>query len=78
MQFMSPCLSGTRSETENLPHLLLCEMMVKKSVRLTGFLQACKQATDATDVVQDQVDQLNSRGRRAARIRRSNSAASQW
>jgi len=53
MQFMSPCLSGTRVGTENLLHLLLCEMMVKKSVRLTEFLQAYKQATDATDVVQD-------------------------
>jgi hypothetical protein len=76
MQFMFPCLSSSRVGTETLLHLLLCEMMVKKSVRLTG--DPCKQATDATDVVQDQVDQLNSRGRRAARIRRSNSAASQW
>ena len=39
--------------TEDLFHLLLCEMMVKKTVRSTGFLQACKQATYATCVVQD-------------------------
>ncbi len=53
MQLVSPCLS-CRMGTQTLLHLLLCEMMV--SVRLTGFLQACKQARDATDVVQDQVD----------------------